>query len=213
MRLNPAAFNSWLSNIGQRYEWRKSYACPCISPHSGASKPGCPQCGGRGRIWVGAVAGVAGMAGSKTQREWAQFGLWENGDVVVTIGSDTPLYGMGQFDRVTALDNTDVFSNTLVRGQGDKLYGPVLSVERVFWLNDVGAIVDGGIPDVAADGTLTWSDNDPPAGATYTITGTRMAEYFCWGQYPSDRNMHSGAQLPRRVVLRKFDLYGRQGKV
>lgn len=212
MRLNPAAFNAHLEHIGQSYEWRKSFACPCVSPHSGAAKPGCPQCGGRGRIWSAAVAGVAGMAGAKVQRTWAQFGGYENGDVVVTIGSNTPMYEMGQFDRVLARNNTDVFSTVLTKGQGDRLFGSIRDVSRVFWLDGDGDIVEGGIPSVSSTGALTWASGAPAAGTQYTINGTRFAEYFCWGAYPEDRNEHQGAALPRRVVLRKFDLFSRQGK-
>lgn len=212
MRLNPAAFNNWLSNIGQRYLWRKSYACPCVSPHSGASKPNCLQCGGRGRIWDAAVAGVAGMAGSKVQRQWAQFGAYENGDIVVTIGSDTPLYVMGQFDRMVSVDSTDPFSIVLMRGQNDRLLGPISKVSRVFWLDGSQAIVEGGIPSVSSTGALTWSSGAPPAGTNYTICGERNTEFFCFMDLASDRNEHQGAPLPRRVVLRRFDLFGRQGK-
>lgn len=213
MRLNPAAFNAHLAHIGQRYLWRKSYACPCISPHSGAAKTSCLQCGGRGRLWDAAISGVAGMAGGKLQRQWAQFGAYENGDVVVTIGSDTPLYGMAQFDRMVALDATDGFSLVLTRGQGDRLPGPITKVSRVFWLDGSQAIVEGGIPTVSSTGALTWASGEPPAGTQFTICGERRVEYFCFGEFPGDRNEHSGAPLPRRVVLRKFDLYSRQGKI
>lgn len=212
MRLNPAAFNSWLANIGQEYTWRKSFACPCISPHSGAAKPGCPQCNGRGRIWDAPVQGVAGIAGSKTQRAWEQFGSYENGDIVVTIPENTPLYDMSQYDRVTALNDVEPFSLPLIRGQNDRLLGPVKEVNRVFWLDDTGAIVEGGIPAVSSTGALTWSSGAPPAGKTYSIQGVRFSEFFCWGQFPSDRNMHQGLRLPRRVVLRKYDLFSRSGK-
>lgn len=212
MRLNPAAFNAHLKHIGQRYSWRKSYACPCIAPHSGAAKTSCLQCGGRGRIWDPGVTGVAGMAGVKVQRQWAQFGVYENGDVVVTIGSSTPLYGMGQFDRIVALDATDVFSQVLTRGQGDRLFGPIKNVSRVFWLESNQAIVEGGIPTVSSTGALTWSSGAPPSGVQYTVCGERYSEYFCFMELPGDRNEHQGAQLPRRVVLRKFDLFSRQGK-
>jgi len=211
MQLQPHAFNSFLADIGQGYVWRKSYACPCVNPNSGAAKKNCPHCSGRGRIWDAGVPGVAGMAGAKTQREWAQFGVWESGDVVVTIPENTPLYEMGQFDRMTASHSTELFSMPLTRGENDRLHFQVESVSRVFWINDAGAIVEGGTPTVSGAGVLTWVSGEPPAGQQYSISGVRMLEYYCFGMFPSNRNEHQGARLPKRVVLRRWDLFGRKG--
>ena len=210
MQLSPAAFNAHLAAIGQQYAWRKSYACPCIDPHSGAARPSCPLCAGKGRQWSAPVNGVAGMSGAKTQREWAQFGVYESGDVVVTIGSDSPMYGVGQFDRVTALNATNAFSVVLTHGAPvERLLMTVATIERVFWLTpDGSATVDGGIPQVSANGTLSWSEGSiPPAGIKYTVSGTKFLEYFCYGDFVSNRNMQSGSPLPKRVVLRDFDLF------
>lgn len=210
MRFNPGAFNSFLSGIGQQVKWRRSYACPCITKNSGAAKPNCPLCSGKGRIWDTAVDAVIGIAGQKTQLQWAQFGMWENGDAVLTVPENSPAYNAGQFDRILMLNSTDPFSLSLTRGQNDKLRMAVEAVNRVFWLNTAGtAIVEGGIPSVADDGTLTWASGEPPPGVTYSINGTRFSEYFIWGPYLSDRNEHSGMRLPKRVVARSFDLFGR----
>ena len=35
-----------------------------------------------------------------------------------------------------------------------------------------------------------------------------MPEYYCFQEIPIDRPEHSGAALPRRVALRRFDLFG-----
>jgi hypothetical protein len=209
MHLNPAAFNAHLAHIGQQFSWQKAYDCPCISPHSGAASPTCTRCSGKGTVWAAAVEGTAGVAGQKVQREWAQFGVWERGDVVLTLPSDSPLYGMGQFDRVIMLNASTEFSLNLTRGQNDKLKFPVLSVARVFWY-DGDDTVEGGIPTVGADGTLTWESGEPPAGTVFSISGTKRPEYYCFGDFPSNRNMHSGAALPKRIVLRLFDLYNRR---
>lgn len=209
--LNPGAFNRHLAMIGQGYAWRKSYACPCVNPDSGAARHNCLQCSGRGRIWADAVEGVAGMAGAKTQREWVQFGVYESGDVVVTIPSDTPLYGMGPFDRVRALHSTEQFSLQLVRGEGDRLRFAVKAITRVFWLDEDEAVVEGGIPTVSGTGALTWASGAPPAGTQYSISGERFQEYYCFGMLPSNREEHQGAKLPKRVVLRRWDLFGRKG--
>lgn len=216
MQFSPAAFNQFLGengNIGQLYNWFQSYACPCVDPHSGQSKPSCPLCFGKGRQYSAPVEGVAALAGQKVQREWAQSGVYEQGDIVVTIPEDTPVYDMGQFDRITALNATQAFSLILTSGDPDleRLFTPVEVVTRVFWLNPAGtAVVEGTIPDVAADGTLTWPDGDePPAGVQYTISGRKFLDYYCFGMFPTNRNMQQGLRLPRKVILRDYDLFNR----
>lgn len=212
MRLNPAAFNAHLAHLGQQFMWRKSYRCPCVNPSSGAAKPACPACGGKGSIWDPAVKAVAGMAGQKVQQQWQQMGQWQDGDAVLTIQENSPMYEMGKYDRVLMLNSTDYFSLVLTRGSPkEKLHEPVEKLTRVFWLDQQSAIVNGSLPTVAPNGTLTWPAGGvaPPPGTQYSVNGTRYSEYFCWGQFPSDRNEHSGARLPKRVVLRRFDLFSR----
>ena len=209
MHLNPAAFNAHLDRIGEAFRWRKAFACPCRNAQSGAANTKCTHCNGVGQIWADPVAATAGVAGQKVQLQWQQFGQYLHGDVVLTIQESSKMYELGQFDRIVMLNSTDYFSRGLVRGQ-DKIYAPVASITRVFWFVD-GQIVEGSIPQVAQDGTLSWTSGAPPTGMQYSVTGTAFNEYFCWGQYTTDRNFHSGARLPRKVVARKFDLFGRSG--
>ncbi|MGF6641763.1 hypothetical protein [Paraburkholderia sp. MM6662-R1] len=215
MQFNPDAFNRFLGgsgNIGQQYQWYSSDACPCADRHSGMGKPGCPLCFGRGRQFAAPVTGVAALSGQSSQREWAQFGVYEQGDVVMTIPENTPIYEIGQYDRMTALNATNHFSQVLVSGSGaERLYFATQAITRVFWLTlDGTAVVEGGIPVVAADGSLSWpAGGQPPPGAQYTISGTKFMDYFCFGNFPSNRNMQQGLRLPRKVVLRDFDLFNR----
>lgn len=174
----------------------------------------CPVCKGIGVFWDDPVTCRAGMSGQRAQREWAQFGLYESGDLVFTIPSDTPMYRIGESDRVTLLNNTDRFSVTLVRGANDIVQHAVVNIDRVFWLSDDSEIVDGSIPTYnPATGALSWSEGDegqPSAGRTYAVNGTRYLEYYCFKDLTTDRNHHFGAALPRKVVLRRFDLWGRK---
>lgn len=210
MHLNPAAFNRHIAHMGQRVVWRRAAACPCRNPNSGASDPRCPHCAGKGHMWTLGTNGVVGITGTKTQREWAQFGTYESGDSVVTIPGDSPLYDMGQFDRVVLLNATEQFSIPLTHGaQTERLIGRIEKVSRVFWLDDKKQIVVGGIPVVEDNGDLSWPENPPPEGRQFTISGSRFLEYYCFGAFPSSRNAHQGARLPRLVVLRRFDLLGR----
>lgn len=212
MRFNPAAFDRFLADIGQRVAWRRSYACACVNPSSGAPDPKHALCGGKGRLWDAPVATVTGVASQKVQLAWAQMGMYEVGDMVLSIPQASPLWEAGPFDRITALDSTDVFSQPLVRGAPSErlLFQPVV-IDRCFWLHPTRRLpVDGGAPVVDTDGRLSWPNGgEPPPGATYSLTGTKHSEYFLWGEYPSDRNQHQGMRLPRRVVARRFDLFNR----
>lgn len=209
MQLNPDDFNRFLGQIGQSFAWKKAFACPCINPATSAPRPDCPHCSGKGFLWAAAVEGVAGVPNQKVQRDFAKLGQWEDGDMLLTIPSNSPLYGMGERDRVVQLNGSDPFSIALRKGHNDKLPWKVIQIERVFWISGA-ALVEGSIPIQQADGSLLFgSTGAPPAGASYSVSGKKFSEYFCFRDFPSDRGHHFGAALPLRVQLRRFDLFGR----
>jgi hypothetical protein len=157
---------------------------------------------------------MAGVSGQKARMQYAQLGLWQAGDVVVSIPSDSAMYGIGQWDRVVFLNAELPFSLKLMRSAPDEilLYTAVAAIDRVFWLNPLStAIVEGGIPTVGADGSLTWPTGQqaPPANQQYTITGSRQAEYWVPFDMAQNRNESGGIPLPRRILLRVFDLANR----
>lgn len=212
MRFNPAAFDRHVANLGQQVLWRSASACSCVNPDSGAPDPTCKVCHKKGWLWADPVQSVCGLTSQKLQREWAAFGLWESGDLVVTIPQNSPVWDSGQFDRLVMLNAKDRFSLPLKRGSAGESLSRfhVASISRVFWKADnSGVVVEGGIPTVASDGSLSWASNAPPVGTQYSITGEKYAEYFVWGDMPSSRNEHSGMRLPKKVVLRRWDLFGR----
>lgn len=211
MRFNPAAFDRHLLGIGQRVAWRRSWACPCTNSATGQPDPKHQLCMGKGRLWDPPVETVAGVASQKVQMQWAQSGLYEAGDMVLSIPQVSPLWEAGQFDRVTALNSTDVFSQTMVRGApSERLLFQPASLTRCFWLHpQTREPHDGSLP-VVTNGQLSWpSGGEPPPGATYSLTGTKNSEFYLYTELTSDRNQHQGMRLPRRVVARKFDLFGR----
>lgn len=213
MRLNPDAFNRHLEHIGQRVLWRRSFACACVNPASGQPDPKHALCGGKGRIWDPAVETVTGVASQEVLAKWAKFGLWEAGDLVLSVPSSSALWDAGQYDRVQMLDGDDRFSQPLVRGAPtERLIFAVKSLERCFWLHPTTrAIVEGSVPVLDANGRPTWPGGvgEPPPGTTYSLTGLKFDEYFIFDKYPSDRNQHSGAKLPKKIVARRFDLFSR----
>ena len=209
MEFNVERFNDHLSVMGQDFLWRKASMCPCVNPNSGAAKPNCPLCGGKGRSWAAPVKAKAGMASERVLRQWAQFGQFEAGDAVLSVPENSPLYEAGQFDRVTMLNATDRFSLVLIRGQNDRINFPVRTIERVYWIGASDTITEGKIPAIDGSGQLSWTSGSPPSGTQYSISGVRYSEYFVWDDLPGDRNHHYGARLPRKMVVRRFDLFGR----
>lgn len=211
MRLNPGAFNRFLAGIGQRVTWERATACPCVDPHSGAARQDCPHCLGKGQVFSAAVPTVVGVASQKVVKQWAALGQYEMGDAILVLPSDSPAYGAGRWDRFTMLDGADRFSRTLVRGRpNERILDPVLSLERVFWYTTAGAVVEGALPAIGADGRMTWgATGAPPAGQQYSISGQRRPVYYVFDNMPSDRNQHGGALLPKNLVARRADVIGR----
>lgn len=236
--LSATRFNTMLNAMGQVVAWRRAHECPCRDPNSGASDFKCPICKAKGVYWElpgppyfsephfgrayfgaehfaggsgiqpGAGTGIAAIAGQKVQNEWAKLGEYESGDQVMTLPSDSPLYGVGQNDRLIMLQSSVPFSQVFLHDGNDRLEFRVVSILSVFWLVG-GAIVQGGIPEVKLDGSLVWAQGEPPAGSRYTITGRRRPEFFVFKELPQDRAHYGGQPLPRRVVARRMDLFGR----
>lgn len=209
MRLSSVNFNNHLAHMGQDVSWSKADICPCKDEYSGAAKTDCNACNGMGYIWSSAKKGVIGVSGQKLQRQWQQFGIFEEGDLVVTIPSDSIIYNIGPYDRIVQSNSETPFSITILHDGNDKLRFKSSSITRVFWLDDLGAIVEGGIPDIDTLGNLTWSSGEPPADTRYTLTGKKHPEYYFFRDMFQDRPHHQGELLPRRVVLRGFDLLSR----
>ena len=212
-RLNPSRFNQVIRTLGQRVLWSKAYRCPCRSTSSGQPRAGCPVCTGKGVIWDNPIAAITGVAGMQVQRQWAAFAQWESGDVVLSVPSDSRLYEAGEFDRVRMIQSSEPFSSILFHDVLDRLPFTIVDIDRVFWLQPPAnsTIVNGTIPRIAADGTLEWlgvSDIAPPAAVQYNVTGRKRPEYYVFGSFPQDRAHSMGQRLPRRIVARKFDLFG-----
>lgn len=215
MPLSPGRFNGLLANLGQNVLWRRAQLCPCRDRHSDAARQDCPVCNGKGQFWGAPQAAFVGLSSMKTQQQWATFGAYEQGDVVVTLPSDSPIYGLADGDRVLFTNSTVGFSQIFRRGvDDDPLPFAVHSIERVFWLDPDGEMtIDGGIPIADADGHLRWASATPiapPPGQQYSMIGRKNTEYFvALSSLVQDRAHHQGAKLPRKCVLRPWDLYGR----
>ncbi len=210
MQLDPRAFNAFFGRIGQDVLWRRADRCPCVDPHSGASRPSCPLCNAQGTIWAPPEPATTAVTGMSTKREFAAFGTWESGDEILSIPSDSPLYACGERDRVLMIDSTEPFQAVLIRGETDRLLFTSLGIEidRAFWIAPGGAeIIEGPIPTVDDSGTIVWQvDAGPPEGGQFSLRGRRHQEYYMVADLPKERAHFHGLPLPRLCQFRKFDL-------
>lgn len=235
MEFIPGELDAMLNGFAQDFAWRRGYACPCVNPHSGSPRPDCPHCHGVGRTWGDAVTGSVAVGSQAALKKMAAFGFWDAGDILCSLPSDSPVYEVGVFDRLLCLNRTEPFSVNVQPGVNDRLLRlPLVSVERVFWYGADGRRVDACRPVIVPEDVLRSPAGDPvlsdvgepqvaaahldfeasgcsgpPAGVAYSVTGRRRVEYFVYLEIPVDRPLHHGARLPRRVVARRFDLYGR----
>jgi hypothetical protein len=214
MLLDPGAFNAFLGMGGavtQQMAWRRAYACPCFNPASGAAVPSCQVCGGKGHTWDDEVIGNTGLTNQSPAKMMAQFGVWEPGDAILSIPSNSPLYAAGWYDRFRALGATNPFSRNLTHGTEDVVYGTLVEIDRVFWIDTDGiTLIDGDIPDFDDIGNLTWEAGEiaPAVGQQYSVTGTKFMEYYAYRQLPANRNVGI-AGLPLKLPVRSFDLFSR----
>ena len=153
MRLNADEFNEFLGFMGQSFTMRRGYACPCVNKASGQPNPTCPRCLAKGRFWDGPVLpGIAGVVSQQRLRNYAQFGPFDQDDMLLSIPSDSALYAIGQYDRVEALNRTEPFSINFVRGLNDPPKFTIISIERAFYFDDDTEIVE--LAPVVTDGAL-----------------------------------------------------------
>jgi hypothetical protein len=215
MDLNVDDLNDMLLDASQEFLWRQGFLCPCRTTDSGMAALGCPQCASKGVIWGDPVPAWAAAAGMKATRQWAAFGMWMEGDMVLAIPSDSPFYECGEKDRVLMTGSSEPFKKVLTRGRDMGLF-TTLSVERVYWLtSDLKTRIEGSIPPVDANGAFSFDGLPvaPEPGQQYSITGRLRPEFYIFQDLPQDREHFRGLKLPRKVVLRRFDLFGRGGNL
>lgn len=157
--------------------------------------------------WESSVEAKAGVVSRGQLKKFGEMSEWDSGDLLLVIQSDSKMYKIGQFDRVDTANRTEPFSVNIVNNFAQTVRFRIHSVDKVTWF-DSDTLIVGAKPSVNRDGALSWV-TPPPAGVTYSISGRRYPAYYCYMDLPLDRPYHFGADLPRRVVLRRFDLFGR----
>lgn len=190
--------------------WCKSTQCPCMDVTTLSADPQCPYCHGIGFTWETGIKTIVGLAGEKAQMKWLNSGLYEEGDLVCTIPEISVMWDdFGPYDRLIALNATHSFSRVFIKGHPtERLNVPVESIKSVYWRNAAGDVVNGVIPKVSSNGEITFPDEGkvPPYQTKYVMKGLTYSDYFIFRDIGANRNEHSGMRLPKKLVLRRFNL-------
>lgn len=204
-------FNAHLVNLGQAASWERASLCPNRSSRTGGADQTCTVCSGTGYLWSSPVDVTVGITSMQTQREYGQLSEWERGDVIATIGSDSPAYGAGEYDRLTLKQAIVRVCQVLTRGTNDKLkYQFPVSVVETWAIVANAKVVLVKDTDFSLSGnTITWLTGVVQAGQNYIITYTARPEYFVYRDWLQDRPHQGGLALPRKVQCRLMDLMNR----
>jgi len=110
----PEEFDRVILQHGKRLVWRKAMLCPCIRAESGQADLNCTDCDGSGYIYVDPLAIQAHMASfSKNTRIYEKFGLWQSGEVQVTVQQ---AYRLGYRDSLEMIDDLMSFDELIEKG-------------------------------------------------------------------------------------------------
>lgn len=204
-------FNAFLANLGQAATWERASLCPARSLRTGGADVTCPVCGGTGYLWSAPQAVTVGITAMRSEREYAAPSEWEQGDVIATIGSDSPAYAAGPFDRFRLTQAALRFNHILVRGVNDtlKYRAPVSLIEVWAIVGGAKTVLTAGTDFNLVGNTIVWVSGTVAAGQQYSVTYTARPEYFVFRDLVQDRPHEGGLALPRKVQLRLMELLAR----
>lgn len=110
----PQEFDRTILQHGKRLVWRKAMLCPCVREESNQADLNCIDCDGSGFIYVDPLSIQAHMAAfSKNTRIYEKFGLWQSGEVQVTVQQ---AYRLGYRDSLEMIDDLMSFDELIEKG-------------------------------------------------------------------------------------------------
>ncbi len=211
---NVEELNASLNDLSQAARWEVASQCPCKSRRTGGADTQCLVCHGNGMTWDAATTCRIALQGMKSVKEFAMLGMWEKGDILVSLPSDSAAYECGEYDRFTLTDSRLRISQVLMRGAvSDALkYTAVISIEKI-WGIYANARVDftRGIDYTLVGNVITWlapASTPLPVGSQYTVVYVTHPQYYVYRDLVSDRP-HGSQDLPRKVHLRLMELFSR----
>jgi hypothetical protein len=193
--------------FGYQAKVYKSVLCPCGNSPGSPNNINCAACGGYGILYPEPSLETTVLIPSIDQNlELMQYGLMEQGDMVVS-----PMPGTLHFDDfdlviMPFLPGVPTFSETFQRGSGDTDQSAyrMVNVEGAWTVDPVTGISTKFTPnqDFTFSGkTITWIGEQPAPGQLYSI---RYGALFEWVSFnPASPRYAFGQDLGQKAVLRK----------
>lgn len=214
MSFDVTQLNRSLNDLSQAATWETASTCPCRSRRTGGADTACPVCHGNGITWDAGVICRVALQGMKSVKEFAMLGMWEKGDIMVSLPSDSAAYECGEHDRFTLTDSRLRISQVIARGPvTDALkYTSVLSIDTI-WAIAGGVRVEfvRGVDYTLVGNVITWlapAAASLPVGGQYSVVYVAHPQYYVYRDLVSDRP-HGNRDLPRKVHLRLMELFSR----
>lgn len=187
--------------IGARMAWARTAFCPCtpINEETAQPDPLCPRCQGRGFFHFGpaqyvppadvgeltplqnailaddgacVIRGLFQRATNK-QNPYDVVGNWVKGETYVTVRNENLL---GWYDRLTLLDSSIVYTETVVQPAVDDQTGPIRTIPLRYRASYVNAIFttdsrfeQGEHFELSIDGKVFWIIDPPTEETRYTV--------------------------------------------
>ena len=208
MGFNVNQLDQMLNNLGQDATWELAEVCPCKSTRTGGANVTCQVCNGNGLVWNVAIQCRVALEAMSSQREFAMLGMWEKGDIMISLPTDSAAYGAGEWDRFTLLNSTLRIDQVLMKGTNDTLkYSAIVSIESL-WAIVAGMRTDftQGIHFTLNGNVITWLGTPIPIGTQYSVLYVTHPQYFCYRDLVMDRQ-HGSQNLPRKVHARLMELF------
>lgn len=219
------AFDNLITNLGQRFCWLKSHACPCIygGQTPGAPDPQCRTCHGRGIYWDTPsdpfqalfiyVSRFSTQSQPGAQMDTDQ-GLNQNSEPSLTIPqvAGTVWGEASVFDIFVQIDALTRYNANLTKGGVTVLpYQQELSVAVsgavTIYDPDTSSVIS--ISGYSVSGAAVELPSEYPVGTAYTVEFIAAPQYVVYrsaGGAPHIRPF-GGLPEPRRFQLQQLDLW------
>jgi hypothetical protein len=192
-RFHASVMNDLLHRHGATVEWEQGIICNCwgtvdngvLTYQTREPDPYCGTCQGEGFSYLPPIVfdGVV-LQQFDFNLMFNIMGQYEDGDVQLTVASDTPIWSRGtQGDRITLMDRVITQSEKIQHGNDILRYVPA-SVETVQWGN---TIYRPGIDYQVVNDEIIWIGNEPPADAWYGVRFQIYPTYQLWLRLPEPR--------------------------
>lgn len=207
---------------GKDVIWRKAMVCPRQTGETEQSKLACPECGGSGFLYVDPHRISALMTQfDKRTTLYERMGLWENGEVQVTV---EPQFRLGFRDSIELVDPVIPMNEVLTKGnrrgrrrvlpeRRDSARFRIVNISKLLFVcertDTIEVLVHGTHYLVSPEGWIEWTADGNtfvPDGSSLSIHYDFHPVYLVSSWTHATRDDMSGRKLPVGVRSRAISL-------